>query len=77
MEYTNQKELYIALLPVFKVKKRLNLITKYPDTKNSDIWSYLANNKWKNSVGLTISDMVNDIIMVDINDVNKSLKEEK
>ena len=72
MEYTNQKELYIALLPVFNVKKRLNSITKYPNTKNSEIWTYLVNHKWKGSVGLTISDMVNDIIMVDVNDVNKN-----
>ena len=72
MEYNNQKELYIALLPVFSVKKRLNSITKYPDTKNSDIWYYLVENKWRHTTGLTIFDMVNDIIMVDISDVNKN-----
>ena len=72
MEYENQKELYIALLPAFNVKRRLSSITKYPNTKNSDIWYYLVENKWRHSVGLTISDMVNDIIMVDINDVNKN-----
>ena len=72
MEYNNQKELYIALLPAFNVKKRLASITKYPHTKNSDIWSYLAQNKWRHSNGLTIADMVNDIIMVDISDVNRN-----
>ena len=72
MEYENQKELYIALLPAFNVKRRLSSITKYPNTKNSDIWYYLVENKWRHSVGLTIFDMVNDIIMVDINDVNKN-----
>ena len=72
MEYNNLKELYIALLPAFNVKRRLNSITKYPNTKNSDIWQYLVNNKWKHATGLTIFDMVNDIIMVDINDVNKN-----
>ena len=71
VEYNNQKELYIALLPAFNVKKRLSSITKYSDTKNSDIWSYLAKNKWCHSTGLTIADMVNDIIMVDISEVNK------
>jgi len=73
MEYTNQKELYIALLPAFSVKRRLNSITKFPNTQNSDIWKYLAEKKWKYSLNLTISDMVNDIIMVDINDVNHFL----
>ena len=72
MEYNSQKELYIALLPVFSVKRRLSSITKYPNTKNSDIWQYLVENKWRHTTGLTISDMVNDIIMVDINDVNKN-----
>ena len=72
MEYNNQKELYLALLPAFNVKKRLNSITKYPNIKNSDIWEYLAENKWRHTTGLTISDMVNDIIMLDINDVNKN-----
>ncbi len=72
MEYNSQKELYIALLPVFNVKRRLSSITKYPNTKNSDIWQYLVDNKWRHSIGLTISDMVNDIIMVDMNDVNKN-----
>ena len=71
MEYESQKELYIALLPVFSVKRRLNSITKYPNTKNSDIWYYLVEHKWRHTTGLTISDMVNDIIMVDINEVNK------
>ena len=70
MEYANQKELYLALLPAFSVKQRLNSITKYPSTKNSDIWKYLTIHKWKNSIGLTISDMVNDIIMVDVTEVN-------
>ena len=72
MEFENQKELYIALLPVFNVKRRLNSITKYPNTRNRDIWYYLVENKWRHSKGLTISDMVNDIILLDINDVNKN-----
>jgi len=74
MEYTNQKELYIALLPAFSVKRRLNSITKYPNIKNSDIWRYLAESKWKYSINLTISDMVNDIIMVDVNDINQFIQ---
>ena len=37
MEYTSQKDLYLALLPAFKVKNRLMQITKYKAT-NKDIW---------------------------------------
>ena len=64
MEYTSQKELYLALIPVFKVKQRLIKTTKYNIT-NKDIWTYLSINKWKNSHNLTISEIVNDIINVD------------
>jgi len=70
MEYMNQKELYIALAPAFMVKKRLSTITKYTYITNNDIWKYLAVNKWKNSIGLTIADMVNDIILVDLTDID-------
>lgn len=65
MEYTSQLELYKALLPVFKVKERLLSITNYNDVTNEDIWKYLIVTKWKNSHNLTISEMANDIIMVD------------
>ena len=68
MEYTSQKELYLALLPVFNVKKRLLNISKYNIT-NEDIWKYLTLTKWKYSHNLTISEMVNDIIMLDTNNI--------
>ena len=71
MEYTNLRELYKILLPAFMVKKRLLRITKYRDITNEDIWKYLAANKWKSSINLTISDMVNDIILVDCDSIKK------
>ena len=71
MEYTSLKELYLNLLPVFKVKQRLISFSKYTGISNKDIWEYLTINKWKKSVGLTISDMINDIIIVDEDDIYK------
>ncbi len=65
MEYNNQLELYLALLPVFNVKKRLLVNDNYNDITNEDIWKYLSINKWKNAYNLTISEMVNDIINID------------
>lgn len=65
MEYTKQIDLYRAVIPAFNVKHRLTLYSKKEIT-NKDIWLYLANNKWKNSQNLTISEVVNDIITVDI-----------
>ena len=73
-EYKSQKELFDSLKPAFSVK--LRLIQKDYDyiTKN-DIWNYLKINKWCKDVGLTISEMVDDIIMVDIDKVDRFLKE--
>ena len=64
MEYNNQKELYMALIPAFNVKHRLMQVKKYKAT-DKEIWTYLTNSKWKNSHNLTISEVVNDIINVD------------
>ena len=42
MEYSSQLELYLALLPVFKVKHRLLSITNYKDITDEDIWKHLT-----------------------------------
>ena len=65
MEYTSALELYRALNPVFKVKLRLLKTTNNKDITEKDIWKYLILNKWQNSHNLTISEIVNDIIMLD------------
>ena len=69
MEYTSQKELYLALIPVFNVKKRLISITEYK-VNNHQIWTYLIKSKWKKSINLSISEVVNDIINVDVEEIN-------
>lgn len=69
MEFTSQLELYLALLPVFKVKHRLLSITSNKNITNEDMWKYLTMTKWKNSHNLTISEMVNDIIILDTNNI--------
>lgn len=62
MEFTTQYQLYQRLLPAFNVKKRLLKNSKYENIKNEDIWKYLIENKWRQTYGLTLSEMVNDII---------------
>jgi len=66
MEFTSQYQLYQKLLPVFNAKKRLIKYHKYEHITNEDMWKYLIENKWRQTYGLTISDMVNDIITLDI-----------
>ena len=71
MNYSSQLELYQALLPVFNVKKRLLKYNNCYDITNNDIWKYLSINKWKYSHDLTISEIVNDIILIDAADIIK------
>ena len=73
-EYSSLKELYLRLKPAFSVKQRLNK-RKYPYIKNEDIWNYLSINKWKTANNLSIYEMVDDIIHVDITNVDNYLKE--
>ena len=73
-EYTNIKELFEDLKPAFNVKLRL-IKKDYDYITRNDIWNYLKINKWCKDVNLTISEMVDDIIMVDIDKVDRFLKE--
>ena len=65
MEYNSQLELYKSLIPVFNVKKRLQKYENFSFTEK-DIWLYIASNKWLYATGLTIADMANDIITLDL-----------
>ena len=65
MEFTSQLELYQRLIPAFKVKARLLKNSKYENITNENIWKYLIENKWRQTYGLTLSQMVNDIITLD------------
>ena len=69
MEFTSQYQLYKSLLPAFQVKKRLMQYNKHNDITNEDIWKYLINNKWRQTKGLTLSEMVNDIITLDVTNI--------
>ena len=64
-EYKSQLELYQGLIPALNVKvKYLKKSTKLNITKE-DIWNYLKETKWRNSVDLTLADMVQDILHTD------------
>lgn len=71
MEYTSQQELYNSLLPVFNVKKRLISNSKYKDITNEEIWVYLIETKWKKSHNLSLGEIVNDIITLEIDLLSK------
>ena len=73
MEFTSINQLYKILIPAFNAKRRLIKHSKYKHITNENIWLYLTENKWKKSYGLTLSDMVNDIMIADLEEINKNI----
>ena len=74
MEFTSLQQLYRKLLPAFNVKKRLILKSKYKDINNEKIWNYLTETKWKEATNLSLPEMINDIITVDLEDIFKYIE---
>ena len=73
--FSNLSELYERVKPALRTKcrdfKRLGI-----DNINiSDIWNYLKNNVWNMSKNLTLADVVDDIMCVDIDLLKKYLDE--
>lgn len=78
MEYNSERELFEDLKGAFKVKLRM-IEGEYDNISMLDIYDYLKLNKWRYAKELTISEIVNDIIDVDIakvEDFVESRKEE-
>lgn len=75
MEFTSLQQLYKKLLPAFNVKKRLILNSKYKDITNENIWHYLTETKWRQANNLSLPEMINDIITVDLSDIYKYTEE--
>lgn len=74
MEYKSEKELYQSLRGAFNVKLRM-IKDNYDYIKSIDIYNYLKITKWCKATNLSISEMVNDIISVDIQKVDEYIKE--
>ena len=76
-EYKSQRELYLSLIPALNVKLRLLKNSAYKNIDKIDILNDLKISKWKNSINLTISELVNDIIHADNKDIDIYLKKYK
>ena len=74
MEFTSLQQLYQKLLPAFNVKKRLIFKSKYKDINNENIWNYLTETKWKTATDLSLPEMINDIITVELEDIYKYME---
>lgn len=75
LEFSSLKDLYLRVSPALKAKKteldRIGL--SYINEK--DIWDYLVETKWKIGKDLMLSDIVDDILNTDNNQIDKYFKE--
>lgn len=62
IEFDNVKQLYDRLKPALKTKQSEMRRMGYSYVKEEDIWNYLKEVKWKKSVGLSLCEMVSDIL---------------
>ena len=60
--FNNQEELYKRILPALRSKKRLLRKDGFKMIKEADIWDFMRYIKWKDSYGLELCDMVDDIL---------------
>ena len=69
MEFTSLSQLYRKLIPAFNVKQRIIKYSNYKEITNEKIWKYLTDKKWKTANNLSLSEMTNDIITVNLEDI--------
>ena len=65
IEFSSLEELYKRIKPALKTKKEEMRRNGIPYIKEEDIWNYLKEIKWKKSKGLSLSEMVSDILNAD------------
>lgn len=68
-EYKSQEELYVGLMPALNTRMKYLKRNKIKDITKEDIWNYLKETKWKNSIDLTLADMVQDILHTDSSEI--------
>lgn len=74
LDYKTEQELYQGLIPALNVKIKNIKKNKIKDITKEDIWNYLKETKWKNSIDLTLADMVQDIIHTPNDDIISNKK---
>lgn len=62
ISFSSEEELYHRLFPALRTKKREFRKNSISLINEEDIWEYLKNKKWKESVGLSLANMVDDIL---------------
>ena len=76
IEFNSALDLYNRVKPALKTKLKELKRDKYNYIKEEDIWNYLIKTKWSNASGLVLCDIVDDIIHLDNEELDKYIKEE-
>lgn len=72
--FKSREELYDRVKPALRAKLAEVHRLGYSYIQDVDIWNYLIQSKWKVSNGLMLSDIVDDILNVSIEEVDLYLK---
>jgi len=75
MEFDNLQDLYKRMLPALRTKRHELSRKGFEYIREEDIFECLSLSKWKMAQGLTVSDMVSDILSVDMDELNVYFKE--
>ena len=69
----NTVDLYRRLLPALNSKIREIEKLNVKNIRKEDIWNYLIKYKWESVTGLNLSDMVDDILNIDNDELIKNI----
>ena len=67
-DFKSIDELFDRVEPALKIKVEEGKALGYQITEN-DIWEYLVNSKWKKAKNLMLSDVVDDILNLDLKNI--------
>lgn len=67
-------ELYQRVYPALKSKVKELKKNKIDYIKEVDIWNYLVESRWRNTKGLVLADIVDDILNTDNNKIEDYVK---
>lgn len=73
--FDSLEDLMTRIKPALTTKKEEMRRDGFSYIKEEDIWNYLKEIKWKNSVDLSLYEMVNDVLNVDNYLIDNYLKE--
>lgn len=73
-EFKTEAELYDRVKPALMTKKEEMKRNGFPYIEEEDIWNYLKEKKWVKEKGLSLYQMIDDILNSDSNFIDDYLK---